>query len=81
MTGKGRKAMQFVTRERVMRKIRRLFPDQDPAEILEILDLYGIETYEREEKSQQPQSGMEMVRCGPIWDILGCGRQRCLRCV
>jgi hypothetical protein len=36
------------TRELVLSKVKELFPEHDPAEILERLDEYGVEPYQRE---------------------------------
>ena len=44
--------MQY-TREMVLRKVKRTFPQHDPAEILRILDEYGTEPYEGERERVQ----------------------------
>lgn len=36
------------TRELVLTKVKEVFPQDDPAEILTLLDQYGVEHYERE---------------------------------
>src|SRR5438128_12470713 len=36
------------TRELVLTKVREVFPHDDPAEILALLDRYGVESYKRE---------------------------------
>ena len=41
------------TKEMVLTKVRQLFPDDDPAEILAILDRYRVESYQRERERVQ----------------------------
>ena len=46
------------TRDLVISKVKELFPLEDPDAILEILDRYGLETYERER---------DRVQCAVLW--------------
>lgn len=41
------------SRELVISKVKTVFPKHDPAEILALLDTYGVETYERERERVQ----------------------------
>ena len=41
------------TREMVLAKVQRVFPSDDPAEVLSILDLYGAEQHEYERERVQ----------------------------
>lgn len=39
--------MARTSRDKVLKKVNRYWPDVDPQEIMEILDRYGVERYER----------------------------------
>ena len=41
------------TREELLAEVVRVFPDQDPASVIAVLDEYGIESYERERERVQ----------------------------
>lgn len=45
--------MSQPTRDWVVAKVKQLFPGQSPADVMEILDLYGEESYERERERVQ----------------------------
>jgi hypothetical protein len=45
--------MLHVTRDWVLQKVRQLFPSLNPDIVMEVLDLYGTESYERERERVQ----------------------------
>jgi hypothetical protein len=40
-------------RDWVVTKVRQVFPEENPDDVMEILDLYGVESYERERERVQ----------------------------
>jgi hypothetical protein len=56
------------TRDLLLKKVREVFPLENPAEIIELLDSYGVEPYERE--CERVQLAILKLSGGSIEELL-----------